>query len=102
MLESYQDFYFVPPRYRLATGGGDCTPTRNRGQSEVKWSRRNFGADQVVKVGFGGSLETVKGSPGNRWAWLKLDSQGSRPDFQCSQGVKHKNLMGQDLDRSRG
>ena len=28
---------------------GDCTPTRDRGQSEVKWSRRNFEAGQVVK-----------------------------------------------------
>ena len=31
-----------------------------------------------------------------------LDSQGSRPDFQCGQGVKHENLLGQDLDRGRG
>ena len=30
-----------------------------------------------------------------------LDSQGLRPDFWCSLGlgVKHENLMGQDLDR---
>ena len=28
---------------------GDCTPTRDRGQSEVKRSRRNFGAGQAVK-----------------------------------------------------
>ena len=79
---------------RSTRGGhyiGDCTPTRDRGESEVKWSRRNFETGQAVKVGIGGSLETVKGSP-------MLDSQGSRPDFWCGQGVKHENLMGQDLD----
>ena len=31
-----------------------------------------------------------------------LNSQGSRPDFRCGQGVKHENLLGQDLDRGRG
>ena len=31
-----------------------------------------------------------------------LDSQGSRADFRCGQGVKHENLLGQDLDRGRG
>ena len=41
----------------------------------------------------------VKGSPDNRWAWLMLDSQVSRPDFWFGQEVKHENLMGQDLDR---
>ena len=90
----------VPPR-----GGhciGDCTPTRDRGQSEVKRSRRNFEAGQAVKLGIGGSLRTVKVSPGDRWAWLMLDSQGSRPDFRCGQRVKHENLLGQDLDRGRG
>ena len=35
----------------------------------------------------------------DRWAWLMLDT---RPDFRCSQGVKHENLVGQDLDRGRG
>ena len=44
----------------------------------------------------------VKVSPGDRWAWLMLNSQGSRPDFRCGQGVKHENLLGQDLDRGRG
>ena len=44
----------------------------------------------------------VKVSPGDRWAWLMLDSQGSRPDFRCGQGVKHENLLGQDLDHGRG
>ena len=53
---------------------GDCTPTRDRGQSEVKRSRRNFEASQAVKLGIGGSLRTVKVSPGDRWAWLMLDS----------------------------
>ena len=88
-----------------ARGGhciGDCTPTRDRGQSEVKRSRRNFEAGQAVKLGIGGSLRTVKVSPGDRWAWLMLDSQGSRPDFRCGQRVKHENLLGQDLDRGRG
>ena len=80
---------------------GDCTPTRDRGQSEVKWSRRNFEAGQAVKLGIGGSLRTVKVSPGNRWAWLMLDSQGSRPDFPRGQGVKHENLVDQYLDRGR-
>ena len=75
----------------LCQGGhyiGDCIPTRDQGQSEVKRSRRNFGAGQAVEVGIGGSLETVKGSPSNQWTWLMLDSQGSRPDFRCGQGVK--------------
>ena len=81
---------------------GDCTPTRDRGQSEVKRSRRNLEAGQAVKLGIGGSLRTVKVSPGDRWAWLMLDSQGSRPDFRCGQRVKHENLLGQDLDRGRG
>ena len=26
----------------------------------------------------------------------------SRLDFRCGQGVKHENLLGQDLDRGRG
>ena len=86
--------------------GGDTaqatTPTCDRGQSEVKRSRRNFEAGQVVKLGIGGSLRTVKVSPGDRWAWLMFGSQGSRPDFWCGQGVKHENLLGQDLDRGRG
>ena len=89
----------------LARGGhciGNCTPTRDRGQSEVKRSRRNFEGGQAVKLGIGGSLRTVKVSPGDRWAWLMLDSRGSRPDFRCGQGVKHENLLGQDLDRGRG
>ena len=30
---------------------------------------------------------------------IMLDNQGSRPDFWCGQGIKHENLMGQDLDR---
>ena len=89
----------------MARGGhciGDCTPTRDRGQSEVKRSRRNFEAGQAVKLGIGGSLRTVKVSPGDRWAWLMLDSPGSMPDFRCGQRVKHENLLGQDLDRGRG
>ena len=57
---------------------------------------------QAIALGIGGSLRTVKVSPGDRWAWLMLDSQGSRPDFRCGQGVKHENLLGQDLDRGRG
>ena len=81
---------------------GDCTPTRDRSQSEVKRSRRNFEAGQAVKLGIGGSLSMVKVSPSDRWAWLMLDSQGSRPDFWCGQGVKHGNLLGQDLDPGRG
>ena len=44
----------------------------------------------------------VKVFPGDRWLWLMLDGQGSRPDFRCSQGVKHENLLGQDLDRGCG
>ena len=50
---------------------GDCTPTRDRGQSEVKRSRRNFEAGQAVKLGIGGSLRTVKLSPGHRWSRVK-------------------------------
>ena len=42
---------------------GDCTPTRDRGQSEVKRSWRNFEAGQAVKLGIGGSLRTIKISP---------------------------------------
>ena len=78
---------------------GDCTPTHNRGQSEVKWSRRNFEAGQGVKQT---AQASFKASPGTQWAWLTLNSQGSRPNFWCRQGVKHENLMGQDLDPSRG
>ena len=73
-------------------------PSATGGQSEVKQSRQIFEAGQAVKVGIGGSLGTVKGSPGNRWAQLMLESQGSRPDFWCDQGVKHKNL---DVDHGR-
>ena len=89
-------------------GGGGGIPHRRLyshprpGQSEVKRSRRNFEAGQAVKLGIGGSLSTVKVSPSDRWAWLMLDSQGSRPDFRCGQGVKHGNLLGQDLDPGRG
>ena len=81
---------------------GICTSTRNRGQSEVKQSRRNSEGGQTVKQGIEGSLEMVKAAPGARWAWLMLDSQGSRLDFWSGQGVKLKNLMGQDLDPGRG
>ena len=43
---------------------GNCTPTRDRGQSEpVKLSRRNFEAGQAVKLGIRGSLRSVKVSP---------------------------------------
>ena len=56
--------------------------------------------DTGVKVRSSG--QAIEVSPGDRWAWLMLDSQGSRPDFQCGQGVKHENLVGQDLDRGRG
>ena len=83
-------------------GGGNCTPTRNQGKSEVKWSRQNFETGQAVKIGIGGSLRTVKVSPGDRWAWLMLNSQGSRPDFWCGQGIKHEKLMDQDLEPGRG
>ena len=51
------------PLHRCKQGGSDCIPTSDRGQSEVKRSGRNFGAGQAVKVGIGGSLETVKASP---------------------------------------
>ena len=44
---------------------GDCTPTRDQDQSEVKRSMWNFEAGQAVKIRIGGSLETVKGSPGD-------------------------------------
>ena len=67
---------------------GNCTPTPHCGQSEqAVVAKINFGAGRVVKVG-------------NQWVWLMLDSQGSTPDFQCGQGVKH--VMGQDLDCSHG
>ena len=81
---------------------GDCTPTRDQGQSEVKWSKRNFEAGQGVKQTAQTSLETVKASPGAQWVWLTLNSQGSRLNFWCSQGVKHEKLMGQDLDPGGG
>ena len=89
----------------LCKGGhciGDCTPTRDQGQSEVKQSRRNFEAGQAVKLGIRGSLRTVKISPSDRWVWLMLDSQGSKPDFRWVKGSKHENLMGQDLDPGHG
>ena len=81
---------------------GICTSTRDRRQSEVKQSRRNSEGGQTVKQGIEGSLEKVKAAPGAPWAWLMLDSQGSRLDFWSGQGVKLKNLMGQDLDPGRG
>ena len=31
-----------------------------------------------------------------------LDSQGSTPDYRCGKGVKHENLLGQDLDPGHG
>ena len=34
---------------------GDCTPIHDRGQSEVKRSRRNLEGGQVVKLGIRGS-----------------------------------------------
>ena len=80
-------------------GIGNGTPTRDRGQSEVKRSRPNFEAGQVVKQTVGVNLEKVKAS---RWVWLMPNSQGSKPNFQCNQGVKHENLMGQDLDPGHG
>ena len=40
----------------------------------------------MVKQGIEGSLETVKAIPGARWAWLMLDSQGSRLDFGAVKG----------------
>ena len=79
-----------------------CTPTRDRGQSEVKLSRPNFEGGQAVKQTVEASLETVKASPGAQWAWLMLNNHGSRPNFQCSQRVKNENLMDQDLDPGRG
>ena len=81
---------------------GNCTLTHDQCQSEVKRSRRSFEAGQGVKQTARASLETVKAAPGAQWAWLMLNSQGSRLNFWCSQGVKHKNLMGQDLDLDRG
>ena len=84
----------------LGTGGGGGGG--GGVQNEVMRSRRNIEAGQAVKLEIGGSLRTVKVPPGDRWAWLMLDSQGSRPDFWCSQGVKHENLLGQDLDCGRG
>ena len=104
MLHEATQNYPLPPPPPPRGGHciGDCTPTRDRGQSEVKRSRRNFEVGQAVKLGIGGSLRTVKVSPGDRRAWLMLDSQGSRPNFWCGQGVKHENLLGQNLDRGRG
>ena len=64
-----------------------CTPTRDRGQSQVKRSRRNFGDGQAVQVGIRGSIGTVKGSSGDRWAWLMLRVKAT---FWCGQGVKHE------------
>ena len=40
----------------------------------------------------------VSSSLSAQWAWWLVVGQGSRPDFRCSQGVKHENLVGQDLD----
>ena len=69
---------------------------RSSGQGEI------FEAGQAVKQSVEASFEAVKASPGARWAWLMPNRQGSRPNFQCGQGVKHENLMGQDLDPDRG
>ena len=56
----------------------------------------------MVKLRTGGSLETVKSFPSARWAWLVPVGQGSRADFSCGQGVKHKKLVGQDFYPGRG
>ena len=82
---------------------GDCTPTHDWGQSEVKRSRPNLEPGQVVKQTVKANLEMVKTSPSAQWAWLMLThSQGSRPNFQCGQGVNHENLTGQGLDPGCG
>ena len=62
---------------RASQGGtlhSNCTPTRDRGQREVKRSRRNFEAGQAVKVGIGGSLRMVKVSRQSMGAGLILNS----------------------------
>ena len=53
---------------------GDCTPTRDWGQSEVKQSRQNFEAGQIVKPGSRGSLEMVKGSPSTKIGVVKIST----------------------------
>ena len=49
---------------------GNCAPTRDRGQSEMKWSRQNFEAGQVVKLGIRGQLRNDYRA---QWVWLTLD-----------------------------
>ena len=76
---------------------GDCTPTRDRGQSEVKRSRRNSEAGHLTSGQARNRGQLKNGQSLSRRSmgvWLMLDSQGSRPDFWCSQGVKHENLLG--------
>ena len=52
------------------TRGGHCisdyTPTRDRGQSEVKQSRRNSEGGQTVKQGIEGSLDSRNGQSRSR------------------------------------
>ena len=53
---------FISTRSKAGGGGhciGDCIPTRDRGQSEVKRSKRNFETGQAVKLGIGDSLRTA-------------------------------------------
>ena len=57
--EYLSDVLKLLPASEGKSGGGghcirDCTPTRDRGQSEDKRSRRNFEAGQAVKLGVGG------------------------------------------------
>ena len=42
-----------------------CSASCDQGQSEAKQSRQIFEAGQAIKLGIGGSLEMVKGSPGS-------------------------------------
>ena len=86
---------------RITRGGsyiGACSPVCDRGQGEVKRSRWNL---NLVKLRIWGWFGAVKVSLSAQWAWWLVVGQGSRPDFRCSQGVKHENLVGQDLDPGR-
>ena len=69
------------------------TPICDWGQSEVKRSRLKL-VKQTIKAMVKASV-----APGTQWAWLM---QGSRLNFQCSQGVEHENLMVKNFDPSCG
>ena len=66
---------------------GNCTPTCEGGQSEVKRSMRNIEADQAVKIGIWDSVRTVKVSRQSMGGDSTVNGQG-----QIFGGVKGSSM----------